>query len=57
MLNLMHFYEDAIPKDHHWQHGLFPLCWTGGQGTDPNEQNTQQSPANGLSFTPQPLQI
>jgi hypothetical protein len=38
------------------QHRFFPLCWTGGQGTDPNEQNTQQSPANGLSFTPQPLQ-
>ena len=35
---------------HHGQHGLFPFCWTGGQGTDPNEQNTQQSPANGLSF-------
>jgi hypothetical protein len=40
----------------HGQQGLFPLCWTGGQGTDPNEQNTQQSPANGLSFCPQPLQ-
>jgi hypothetical protein len=40
----------------HGQQGLFPPSWTGGQGTDPNEQNTQQSPANGLSFCPQPLQ-
>jgi hypothetical protein len=42
---------------HHGQHRLFPRSWTGGQGTDPKEQNTQQSPANGLSFCPQPLQI
>ncbi len=28
--------------------------WIGGQGTDPYEQNTQQSPALGRSITPQP---
>jgi len=33
-----------------------PFCWTGGQGTDPYEQNTQQSPAFGLSCFPHPLQ-
>jgi hypothetical protein len=31
-------------------------AWIGGQGTDPNEQNTQQSPAFGFSRLPQPLQ-
>ncbi len=24
-------------------------CWIGGHGTDPNEQNTQQSPGFGRS--------
>lgn len=24
-------------------------CWMGGQGTEPKEQNTQQSPVVGLS--------
>jgi hypothetical protein len=38
------------------QQALFPLSWTGGHGTEPNEQNTQQSPASGFSFSPQPLQ-
>jgi hypothetical protein len=33
-----------------------PFCWTGGQGTDPYEQNTQQSPALGLSRFPHPVQ-
>jgi hypothetical protein len=31
-------------------------CWTGGQGTSPCEQNTQQSPGSGRSIAPQPLQ-
>jgi hypothetical protein len=31
-------------------------CWTGGHGTEPYEQNTQQSPGKGLSVAPQPLQ-
>jgi hypothetical protein len=31
-------------------------AWTGGQGTSPNEQNTQQSPAFGRIRTPQPWQ-
>jgi hypothetical protein len=39
------------------QQALFPLSWTGGHGTEPNEQNTQQSPASGFSFSPQPLQM
>jgi hypothetical protein len=34
---------------------MAPDC-TGGQGTSPYEQNTQQSPGRGLSRTPQPLQ-
>ena len=34
----------------------FALPWIGGQGTDPYEQNTQQSPANGFSLMPHPLQ-
>ena len=31
-----------------------PASCTGGQGTEPYEQNTQQSPAFGRSTTPQP---
>jgi hypothetical protein len=31
-------------------------CWIGGQGTLPNEQKTQQSPAFGRSSSPQPVQ-
>jgi hypothetical protein len=30
--------------------------WTGGQGTSPNEQNTQQSPGFGFIRVPQLLQ-
>jgi len=36
------------------QHGC--AACTGGQTTDPYEQNTQQSPAFGLSTTPQLMQ-
>jgi len=32
-------------------------AWTGGHGTVPNEQKTQQSPLFGFSFTPQPEQV
>jgi hypothetical protein len=28
--------------------------WIGGHGTEPKEQNTQQSPSFGRSITPQP---
>jgi hypothetical protein len=31
-------------------------CWMGGQGTSPNEQNTQQSPGFGFIRAAQPLQ-
>jgi hypothetical protein len=31
-------------------------AWTGGHGTDPYEQNTQQSPGFGRSMTPHPAQ-
>jgi hypothetical protein len=30
--------------------------WIGGHGTEPYEQNAQQSPAFGFRRTPQPLQ-
>lgn len=30
-------------------------AWTGGQDTEPYEQNTQQSPAFGRKSTPQPV--
>lgn len=30
--------------------------WIGGQGTSPQEQNTQQSPGFGCSNSPQPVQ-
>jgi hypothetical protein len=30
-------------------------AWIGGHGIEPYEQNTQQSPAFGLSRTPQPV--
>jgi hypothetical protein len=33
-----------------------PAC-TGGHGTAPYEQNTQQSPGSGLSLSPQPPQV
>jgi hypothetical protein len=32
------------------------FCWIGGHGTDPKEQNTQQSPGFGFSLSPHPLQ-
>jgi hypothetical protein len=32
-----------------------PEFWTGGHGTFPYEQNTQQSPGLGLSIARQPL--
>ena len=32
-------------------------AWIGGQGTEPYEQNTQQSPAFGRSVTPQLVQV
>jgi len=31
-------------------------AWTGGHGTEPYEQNTQQSPGFGRSMTPHPAQ-
>jgi hypothetical protein len=31
-------------------------AWIGGHGTDPYEQNTQQSPGNGFKRSPQALQ-
>ncbi|CUU20302.1 hypothetical protein CDS [Bradyrhizobium sp.] len=42
------------PAERLQQH--FPFCWIGGQGTDPYEQKTQQSPLVGLSRVPHPLQ-
>jgi hypothetical protein len=36
--------------------GVVRAACTGGQGTSPNEQNTQQSPAFGRIRTPQPWQ-
>jgi hypothetical protein len=38
------------------QHALLPFAWIGGHGTEPYEQNTQQSPARGSNRVPQPLQ-
>jgi hypothetical protein len=35
------------------QHG--ELAWTGGHGTEPYEQKTQQSPAFGFKTVPQPV--
>jgi len=32
------------------------FAWMGGHGTEPYEQNTQQSPGRGLSLSPHPLQ-
>jgi hypothetical protein len=32
-------------------------AWIGGQGTEPWEQNTQQSPGFGRSVAPQPVQV
>jgi hypothetical protein len=31
-------------------------AWIGGHGTEPQEQNTQQSPCRGFNLTPHPLQ-
>jgi len=33
------------------------LAWIGGHGTEPYEQNTQQSPGFGRSVAPQPVQV
>jgi hypothetical protein len=32
-------------------------AWIGGHGTEPYEQNTQQSPDFGRSVAPQPVQV
>jgi hypothetical protein len=32
-------------------------AWTGGHGTEPYEQNTQQSPSFGRSLAAQPVQL
>jgi hypothetical protein len=32
-------------------------AWIGGHGTEPYEQNTQQSPGFGRSVAPQPVQV
>jgi hypothetical protein len=40
-----------------WPHPLRPSCWIGGQGTEPYEQNTQQSPNLGLRSAAQPSQL
>lgn len=44
----------AIGRIHPAQQGEF--AWIGGQGTDPYEQNTQQSPGFGFRTVPQPWQ-
>jgi len=51
----------AKPFSNQAQHCPVPsppsrACCFGGQGTEPNEQNTQQSPERGLNMTPQFLQ-
>lgn len=42
-------------SDFGMQHGS-KSSWTGGHGTEPYEQKTQQLPGSGFSLTPQPLQ-
>jgi hypothetical protein len=32
------------------------ICF-GGHGTEPKEQNTQQSPGSGLNFVPHPVHV
>jgi hypothetical protein len=32
-------------------------AWIGGHGTEPKEQNTQQSPCFGRKVAPQPVQV
>jgi|SRR5262249_5876031 hypothetical protein len=44
------------------QHEAAPVspersAWIGGQGTEPKEQNTQQSPGFGRSVAPQPVHV
>ncbi|AIF47582.1 hypothetical protein HY57_10025 [Dyella japonica A8] len=39
--------------DAQWPQQDDPCCWIGGHGTEPYEQNTQQSPAFGFSSAPQ----
>ena len=38
-----------------WHVGVSP-AWIGGHGTEPYEQNTQQSPGFGLKSSPHPAQ-
>jgi hypothetical protein len=45
-------YDDADPA----QQPVAPWACFGGQGTEPKEQNTQQSPLFGRSRVPQPVQ-
>ena len=50
-------WDDSYPV----QQGGAPVCpersaWIGGHGTEPYEQNTQQSPGFGRNVIPQPVQ-
>jgi hypothetical protein len=48
----------ALPLQHRLQAVVVPApdlsAWMGGHGTDPYEQNTQQSPALGFNSTLHP---
>ncbi len=44
-----------VVRNHVLQQPLRPFSCTGGQGTLPQEQNTQQSPGLGLRSAPQPV--
>jgi hypothetical protein len=46
--------KPGVHRLHQEQQALF--SWIGGQGIEPYEQNTQQSPGFGLSLSPHPLQ-
>ena len=52
----------SLAHDHSIAQQEFPgtpdrAAWIGGHGTEPYEQNTQQSPAFGRRVTPQPVQM
>ena len=42
-----------IAHHRHWPRHASADCWRGGQGTEPYEQNTQQSPGFARSSAPQ----
>jgi hypothetical protein len=54
--HVRHHQALTVPTQHDATPGVpARSAWIGGHGTEPYEQNTQQSPDLGFNFVPQPV--